>query len=152
MGFEVFQKGSAPIVGVPSVTIQKRGLFSLNHAASELIGHPDAVTFLWDSNNRLIAIRPAEPEDPNAYPAREQTVRKPRPNGQRGTVLIAGSMFTKYIGADTAVARRWVPRVQDGMLIVDLSEDGQVVIANRNRGQEVTPSNDDAKTDTETSS
>lgn len=135
MGFEVFQKGSAPIAGVPSVTIQKRGLFSLNHAASDLIGHPDAVQFLWDPDKRLIGLKPVSPEDPNAYPAREQAGRKPRPHGQRGTVLIAGTMFTKYIGLDTSEARRWVPKLTDGMLVVDLNEEGQAVVANRTRGK-----------------
>lgn len=135
MGFEVFQKGSAPIAGVPSVTIQKRGLFSLNDAASKLIEDPAAIHFLWDPEERLIALRPVPAEDPNAYPVREQIPSKARPGGRRGACLIAGSMFTKFIGLDTSVARRWVPRLSEGMLLVDLKEEGQVVVANRNRGK-----------------
>ena len=134
MPFEVFKKGSAPIAGVPSVTIQKRGLFSLNDAAMKLIDEPAAVQFLWDETERLIAVRPAPPEDPDAYPAREQTANKARPGGKRGATLVAGSMFSRFIGLDTSVAKRWVPKVVDGMLIIDLKEDGQVVVANRNRG------------------
>jgi hypothetical protein len=135
MGFEVFQKGSAPIAGVPSVTIQKRGHFSLNDAASKLLNDPDAVQFLWDADARLIALKPVPPEDPNAYPAREQVPRKARPGGRRGPTLIAGTMFTKFIQLDTTQARRWVPTVSDGMLIIDLKQEGQVVVANRNRGK-----------------
>lgn len=135
MAFTVFQKGSAPIAGVPSITIQKRGLFSLNDAASKLLDDPEAVQFLWDPESRLIGLKPVPPEDPNAYPAREQTPSKARPGGRRGSTLIAGSMFTKFIELDTTQAKRWVPRVEDGLLVIDLKEEGQVVVANRNRGK-----------------
>ncbi len=40
MAFEVFKKGSAPISSVPSVTVQKRGLISMNRSAHVLIGAP----------------------------------------------------------------------------------------------------------------
>ena len=134
MAFKVFDKGSAPMPTVPSVTIQKRGLFSLNDAASALIGHPEAVQFLWDADERLIALKPVALTEPNAYPARVQSPGKKRANG-RGTVLIAGTMFSKFVGLDTTVAKRWVPTVRDGLLVVDLKQEGQVVIANRNRRQ-----------------
>lgn len=135
MGFEVFDKGSAPMPSVPSVTIQKRGLFSLNDAASALIGKPEAIQFLWDADKRLIALKPAKLTDTNAYPARVQAAAKARGNARHGTVLIAGTMFTRFIELDTAVAKRWVPEVVDGMLVIDLNQPGQVVIANRNRGK-----------------
>lgn len=44
-------------------------------------------------------------------------------------------MFAKFIGIDTSVARRWVPQLSDSMLLIDLKEEGQVVVANRNRGK-----------------
>ncbi len=49
-------------------------------------------------------------------------------------MLVAGSMFSRFIGLDTSVAKLGAPKVVDGMLIIDLKEDGQVVVANRNRG------------------
>lgn len=135
MAFKVFEKGSAPMPSIPSVTIQKRGLVSLNDAASELIGNPEAVQFLWDASDRLIALKPVALTAPNAYPVREQAAAKKRGGAKRGAVLIAGSMFTRFIGLDTTQARRWVPEVRDGMLILDVKQEGQLVIANRNRGK-----------------
>lgn len=129
MGFKVFEKGSAPAPTIPTVTIQKRGMFSLNEAAFSMIDEPEAVQFLWDEENRLIAIQAAKLTDPNAYPTRRQG-----PAGapqKRGIVLIAGSMFTKFIGIDTSVAKRWVPEREGDMLIVDLNKPAQTVASNR---------------------
>lgn len=128
MGFEIFQKGSAPVSTVPSVTIQKRGLLSLNRAAvSLMVGGgsdgeiPEAVELLWDSERRVIGIRPAPLTNPNAYPL--------RPQGQKpaGPFLIAGTMFTKFIGIDTSEARRWVPKLEDDILVIDLNAESGMV-------------------------
>lgn len=129
MGFKVFEKGSAPAPTIPTVTIQKRGMFSLNGAAFSSIHEPEAVQFLWDEENRLIAIQAAKLTDPNAYPTRRQG-----PAGapqKRGIVLIAGTMFTKFIGIDVSVAKRWVPERDGDMLIVDLNKPAQTVASNR---------------------
>lgn len=134
MGFEVFEKGSAPMPSVPSVTIQKKGLFSLNEAAQKLLNNPEAIQFLWDAERKVIGLRPVQVTEPNAYPARRQNTAAGKRG--RGPVLVAGTMFTKFIGMDTSVARRWVPKVEDGMLIIDLNEPGQTVIANRNRSKQ----------------
>lgn len=129
MGFKVFEKGSAPAPTIPTVTIQKRGMFSLNEAAFSSIDEPEAVQFLWDEENRLIAIQAAKLEDPNAYPTRRQgPVNAPQ---KRGIVLIAGTMFTKFIGIDTSIAKRWVPERDGNMLIVDLNKPSQTVASNR---------------------
>lgn len=131
MPFEEFQKGSAPVSTVPAVTIQKRGLFSVNDAAYKMLGEPRMVTFMWDSAARRVAISPSDETNLNAYPARRQNQAR-----NKGPVLIAGSMFAKFIGIDTSVARRWTPVMEDGMLIVDLSAEGSLVIANRNRSKQ----------------
>lgn len=128
MGFEVYQKGSAPVSTVPTATIQKRGLISLNLAAFDLIEQSEGVELLYDSERKLIALRPAPLTNPNAYPARWQGKKV-----GKGPVLIAGSLFTRHIGLDTSEARRWSPRIQDGLLVIDLNEPGQRVVANRNR-------------------
>lgn len=126
MGFEVFKKGSAPVSTVPSVTIQKRGLLSLNKTAALMLDAdrnavPEAVELLWDSDRRVIGIRSAPITNPNAYPL--------RPQGQKasGPFLIAGTMFTKYIGIDTSAARRWVPKLENEILIVDLNAEAGMV-------------------------
>ena len=132
MAFKVFEKGSAPAPTIPTVTIQKRGMFSLNDAAFRMIGEPEGVQFLWDSDTRQIAIQAVPLTSPNAYPTRRQGASK---DSKRGIVLIAGTMFTKFIDIDTSVAKRWVPKVEDGMLIVDLNEPSQTVASTRRKKQ-----------------
>lgn len=129
MGFAVFEKGSAPVSTVPAVTIQKRGLFSLNDASYKLLGEPETIQFLWDADEKLIALKPSARDDLNGYPARRQSSTK-----GHGPVLVAGSMFCKFIGLDTTHAKRWTPRKQDELLIIDLKEPGALVISNRERG------------------
>lgn len=128
MGFEVFQKGSAPVSTVPSATIQKRGLISLNRMAWELLDRPEGVELLWDADRQLIGLRAAPLSGPNSYPVRQQSS-----SSDKGPVLIAGNLFTRHIGLDTTVAKRWVPEMRDGVLVIDLSKDGQTVISNRSR-------------------
>lgn len=130
MAFELFEKGSAPVSSVPSLTIQKRGLMSLNDAAYKLLNEPEAVHFLWDADERLIGIQAASVNDLNAYPARRQNQAK-----GTGPVLIAGTLFTRFIGLDTTEARRWAPELRGGMLVVDLKVEGTRVISNRERAK-----------------
>jgi len=128
MGFEVFKKSSAPLAKVPSVTIQRRGLISLNRSAYSLIGDPEAVELLYDRSDRVIGLRPAELTSPNAYPVRAQG------SEDTGPLLVAGQMFTKYYGIDTTQAIRYVdPKVVDGILCIDLKSEGQAVTSNRSR-------------------
>lgn len=129
MAFKVFEKGSAPIPTVPSVTIQKRGLFSLNEAAQRMLDSPEALQFLWDEERRIIGLRAARLDEPNAYPARRQGTAAGREG--RGPVLVAGTLFTRFIGLDTSAAKRWVPKLEEGLLTIDLNEPGQAVAANR---------------------
>jgi hypothetical protein len=131
VAFELFQKGSAPLPSVPSVTIQKRGLFSLNDAAQSLIGTPEAIQFLWDSERRLIGLKPVPINTPNAYPARRMSASTRSSN--HGPVIGAGTMFTKFIELDTSKAHRWIPRLEDGLLIIDLNDPGTPVSSNRGR-------------------
>lgn len=128
MGFEVFQKSSAPVSKVPTVTVQKRGLLSLNRAAHHLIDDAEFVELLWDADQRVIGIRPAVAESPNAYPARPQSATT-----GKGPILIAGSVFTRHYEIDTSESRRWVVEARDGILCVDLEKESQVATSNRSR-------------------
>jgi hypothetical protein len=129
VAFEVFEKGSAPRSSVPTVTIQKRGLMSLNQPAFAMIGEPEGVELLWDPERRVIGIRPAPLTSPNAYPARPQSPS----SAKRGPILIAGNLFTRHIGLDTSEARRWVPVMENGILCIDLNTPGQRARSNRSK-------------------
>lgn len=125
MPFEVFEKSSAPLAKVPTVTIQKRGLISLNRSAYAMIDEAPAVEFLWDRDARIIGLRPAAETNPNAYPLRPQSKNAAAP------LVIAGSAFTKFHKIDTTEARRYVPTVHQGVLCIDISKPGQRVTSNR---------------------
>lgn len=142
MTFKVFEKGSAPTPTVPAVTIQKRGLFSLNDAAYKMLDEPEYIAFLYDADEQLIALKPTTSTDLNGYPARRQSPAG-KSGKSTGPVLIAGSMFTRFIDMDTSQARRWTPELRDGMLLIDRKTDGALVISNRNRGKQVTSPSED---------
>ncbi|WP_245760828.1 hypothetical protein [Micrococcus terreus] len=118
------------------MTIQKKGLFSLNDAAVRLLDDPEAVQFLWDEDRRVIGLQAVPLATPNAYPARRQGVAKGNKQPNRGPVLVAGTMFTKFIELDTSQAKRWIPRMEGDVLIIDLNEPGQPVTSNRNRNKQ----------------
>lgn len=124
MAFEVFDKRSAPTSGTPSVTLQKRGILSINAAAHALIDKPDVVELLFDSDRRVIALRPAA-SSPTAY-----QVRGPSKTGQ---VLLSVTAFTHAFNIDTEESRRFEPFTEDGMLCIDLKGHSTVVRGNRSK-------------------
>lgn len=128
MPFEVFNKRFAPLAKAPSVTIQKRGLMSLNRAAYALLGEPKAVELLFDKDERIIGLRPIDDAAAHAYPLRPQSSKS-----DSGPLILAGTAFTQYYNIDTTVSRRWIPTLRDGVLCIDLKQEGVVVTSNRNR-------------------
>mgnify|MGYP006873876678 CR=1 FL=1 len=54
MAFEVFDKRSAPMKGTPSVTIQKRGILSINGPAHRMIDGALVVELLFDNQDGQI--------------------------------------------------------------------------------------------------
>lgn len=128
MAFEVFDKRFAPLQRAPAVTIQKRGIISLNQAAHALIGSPKVVELLYDRDEKIVGIRPSSEDVPHAYAFRPQGgVAK----GETAPVVVAGTAFVQYYGIDVTVSRRWTPNLQDGILCVDLKEPGTPVVGNR---------------------
>ena len=133
MAFEVFDKRKAPLAKSPSVTIQKRGIFSLNKAAHKLIGEPETVELLFDRENLVIGLRASEVSG-HAYAIRPQTARD---NGQ---VILSATAFTQYYDIDTTVSRRWEPYEKDGILCIDLKSHSVEVRGNRSKkSAEVVP-------------
>ncbi|GGG65681.1 hypothetical protein GCM10011374_31970 [Kocuria dechangensis] len=127
MVFEVFDKRMTPLAKAPSVTIQKRGVISLNKAAHELIGNAETVELLYDRDRNVVALRPADDSAPHAY-----AVRSGSKNGP-GQAIVSATAFTQHYGIDTSATRRWKPFTEDGMLCVDLSVVGTVITGNRTK-------------------
>ncbi|MDX3190324.1 hypothetical protein PV458_18090 [Streptomyces sp. MN03-5084-2B] len=129
MPFEVFTQKMAPLARVPSVTIQKRGLMSMNRSAYALLGEPSAVELLFDSDEKVVGLRAVDETVPHAYPVRPQSKNK-----ETGPLLVAATAFTQYYGLDTTVSKRWVPVLKDNILCIDLKEPGAIATGNRGRG------------------
>lgn len=105
------------------MTIQKRGIFSINRVAHKLIEEPETVELLFDKENKVIALRPSK--EPHAYSIRPQSSR------DTGQVILSATAFTQYYDIDTSVSRRYKPYEQDGMLCIDLTGPSAEVRGNR---------------------
>ena len=125
MPFEVFDKRMTPLAKAPSVTIQKRGVISLNKAAHDLVDNAETVELLYDRDRRVMALRAADDSSPHAYAVRNGSKRGP------GQAIVSATAFTQHYVIDTTATRRWKPFVEDGMLCVDLTAEGTVITGNR---------------------
>ena len=125
MPFETFKRQRLKPGAEPFVTIQKKGVLSLNRAAHAALGEPEAVELLYDRESRLIGMRKVDSSLEHAY-----TVRS---FGRGGTWLISGTAFASYYDIDTSVPTRRKGRVEDGMLVIDLNDPGTPALSNRER-------------------
>lgn len=122
MAFEVYDGRPAPQTEVPSVTIQKRGIVSLNTAAHEIIDKQVVVELLFDRERRVMALRPADPS------SRTYKLRKAASGNQ---MLLSATAFMKVYDVDVTVTKRYQPFKEDGMLCLDLSSPTSEVQSNR---------------------
>ena len=127
MPFEVFDKRMTPLAKAPSVTIQKRGVISLNKAAHDLIGNAETVELLYDRDRQVMAVRATDDSSPHAYAVRNGSKRGP------GQAIVSATAFTTHYGIDTTATRRWKPFMEEGMLCVDLAQKGTVITGNRSK-------------------
>ncbi|MEJ5869363.1 hypothetical protein WDV85_16655, partial [Pseudokineococcus sp. 5B2Z-1] len=123
MAFKVFEKTSAPLAKVPTVTIQKARVFSISRSAHALIDSPAHVELLWDPERSIVGFRATEETNPNAFATRSTSDTAP--------VIVAGAKFIDVYKIDASVSRRWVAYEEDGILCVDISEPGTLVTSNR---------------------
>lgn len=124
MPFELFDRRNAPLAKAPSVTIQKRGIFSISKAAHKLIDEAETVELLFDKEAQIIAMRSSEPS-PHAYAIRPQSERA------GAQVILSATAFTQYYNIDTTVSRRYEPYLAEGMLCINLTGPSAVVRGNR---------------------
>lgn len=125
MAFEVFDKRTAPSSKSPAVTIQKRGIFSINKVAHEMIGAAQNVELLYDPEARIIGIRPVEGSPPHAYTMRPQSKR------DTGQYILSATAFTQHYDINTLESRRWEPYKDGDMLCIDLKSKSTVIRGNR---------------------
>jgi hypothetical protein len=61
-----------------------------------------------------------------------------------GTFMVSGTAFFKHYKIDTSEARRYAATINDGVLCLDLSQEGTVVTSNR-RGSGKQTQDEDAE-------
>jgi hypothetical protein len=114
MPFEVFQRQRVAPSAVPYVTVHKRGTIGLSIAAWQALGDPEAVELLYDPEANVMGLRPVDADQAHAY--------RPRPSGRDGRVrVVSGTAFFQYYGLPLTGVRRFVGRIEDDTLIVDLN-------------------------------
>lgn len=126
MPFEVFDKRMTPLAKAPSVTIQRKGIISINRAAYALIGSPKAVELLYDKDRHIVGLRASDDSVPHAYEVRAQSSAK-----ETGPLIVAGTAFTSFYGIDTTTSKRWTPYMEADVLCIDLSSKGVEIVGNR---------------------
>jgi len=126
-GFETFTKRMVPLGKSPYVTIQKRGLLSFNKAAHVALGEPAAVELLYNRTDRVIAVRGVDGDVPHAYKFRHLGGRKSDPT----TFIVGATAFTNHYNIPTEVSVRRPATNEEGVLLIDLKDEGAVVTGNR---------------------
>jgi hypothetical protein len=110
------------------ITLQVRGLLSLNNAAYRALEQPSHVALLYDADQRIVGLRSVGKEWPNAYRVRPQ-----------GSSFIVGAQgFISYYGIKPLVAQRFVVHNYSQGVWGFALEEGQAV-TNR-RGADDLPS------------
>ncbi|CAN5540926.1 hypothetical protein BH24ACT4_BH24ACT4_10920 [soil metagenome] len=132
MGFEFerFSKRGARLVKTPEVTIQAKGIFSLNAAAYHLIGEIEAVELLYDKTSNVIGLKPIDATDEHAYPVRPVGGKKAGKSASQ--FLVAGTAFMNFFELPYGQPVRREVKFADGVLIIDLNEAGRTAVSNRN--------------------
>lgn len=125
--FKTFTKRMIPLARDPYVTIQRRGIISINAAAFELLGAPKAIELLYDPDEHIIGFRAVDEHEEHAYAFREASGKSV------GPYIVSGTAFTKYFGIDTSKSLRWRAALDGDVLCVDLNTEGSEVTSNRNR-------------------
>lgn len=126
-GFETFTKRMVPLGKDPYVTIQKRGLMSFNKAAYVAMGEPSAVELLYNATERVVAIRQVADNTPHAYKFRQLGSK-----ANSSTFIVAATAFANYYGIPVDVSvRRQAQIDSDGVLFIDLKDEGSIVTGAR---------------------
>ena len=108
--FEKFSRASR-LSAHPMATIQKTGTLTLNRGPYEALGQTPTVELYFDPGEKVLGLRPAPPESPDAYPVRKQRNR-------RGYNVLL-SAFCRFYGLDRSASRRYEGALVAGILVID---------------------------------
>ncbi len=124
-GWKLFDRKSQPKTREPRVTLQASGNFSFNEVAYEALGSPEFVEMLYHEGDKLIGFRAATEKSAHAYPI--------GPQANARTFQTSGKAFCSAFGIETGTARRFAPKVEGELLVVDLKGEAKNVSKPRQR-------------------
>ncbi|MGW6004373.1 hypothetical protein ACWFNS_09175 [Oerskovia enterophila] len=120
-GFETYEKQRTSPGAPPQVTLQSRGIFSLNPSAFKVMGSPRYVELLYAADRKAVALRAVAEETQAAYQVR------PANNG--GAFNVAGRAFMVFHGIELNDSRRYSPQhAADGVIVIGLDSDPYVTL------------------------
>ncbi len=123
MAYEIFRRQRAPLAQEPYITIHRRGTIALNAPAWLALGSPAAVELLFDRDTKVMAFRAADDSADHAYQLRQQ-------GRSTSSLVLSGTAFFQYYGIPIeSEARRLAARLDDGLLTVDLTQEGSPAAA-----------------------
>lgn len=123
--FEVFDKDNVPSRRVPTVTILKARVLSLNWAAFVALDQPSAVELLFDRTERIVGLRGTAVRMRHASFVRW-------PNGCRnGPFLVSAMAYLDYYDIAAFESRRWRAWMDDGTLCIALDSESESVTRSR---------------------
>jgi hypothetical protein len=123
--FERYSRDLVPLRREPWVTVQKRGIVSLNRSAYELLDQPAAVDLLYAVDSKIIGLRKTDTRSRDAH-----FLRSPSGKGA-GPYVISTVGFMKHYQIACDASRRWLAYVEDDTLCIDLRSPGIAVTSNR---------------------
>lgn len=123
--FEVFTGRFKPASSkTMRVTLNRRGVFSLNSATYAALGEPKFVELLYDRTNKVIGLRQTEETAKHAYPVRTQRNAK--------SYLVGARAFYQAYELDVGDGLMvFDPLIEDDVLI--LEQENATPIATRSR-------------------
>jgi hypothetical protein len=112
--FEVFESIHARSPKAPRVGLSRRGYFSLNKAAYQLLGQPSRVLLLYDRERAIVGLKPADEDTPHSYKVVQQ--------GKSQSHVIAAKAFCDhYEIAYGDEALHFRPRKEGDLLIFEVA-------------------------------
>lgn len=137
MGFEVFDKSKAVYGRAPKVTVQPRGMISINQSAYRKMGNPDFVILMYDRDKGLVGIQGTDDEK-QGFKIRVAS----RPGSP---AVFSASAFFNYYDLASNESRSWTPSFDTDVLIIDLKDSGHQASTPSSKGDD----DDDAVEDEE---
>lgn len=133
MQFELFKMQRSRSGGtVKRVSLNTRGVFTINKLAFEALEKPEAVQLYYNEENKVIALKPVPKDEEFSYSVRKQ--------GKNNSWLIGGKAFCTFydIPTEKTVTFNKIELLEDGMMALDLKDTSEVSTGRKKKKQDST--------------